>query len=161
MFTSALFTIDGSKTALGAMPALLRAIDPRQTEVTVLEVIDSVPLILAHTTPAGFPMYAGTGVDVDIAEQAIAAQRTEAEDHLAAVASDLSLAGARHVVTTMREGRPGDEIVEFVQERRTELVVMATHGRTGLRRTVLGSVADHVLRHLDDVPLLLVHPSEG
>ena len=64
------------------------------------------------------------------------------------------------VVTEVREGRPGDQIVAFVEENKTALVVMATHGRTGLRRTVLGSVADHVLRHLGEVPLLLVHPNE-
>ena len=160
MFHSALFTIDGSKTALGALPALLSAIDPQQTEVTALQVIDSVQLMLAHTTPAGFPMYAGGGVDVDVAEQAVAGQRTEAEAHLATVASDLAAAGVQHVVTAVREGRPGDQIVDFVQEHGIELVVMATHGRTGLRRTVLGSVADHVLRHLDEVPLMLVHPTE-
>lgn len=160
MFRSALFTIDGSETALGALPALLSAIDPQQTEVTVLQVIDSVQLMLAHTTPAGFPMYAGGSVDVDVAEQAVAGQRQEAEAHLAGVASNLSHAGVLHVTTEVREGRPGDQIVSFVQERGIDLVVMATHGRTGLRRTVLGSVADHVLRHLDAVPLLLVHPAE-
>lgn len=161
MFKSALFTIDGSNTALGALPALLRAIDPQQTEVTVLQVIDSVQLMLAHTTPAGFPMYAGGRVDVEVAEQAVGAQREEAETHLASVATDLQHAGVSHVKTEVVEGRPGDQIVDFVKERGIELVVMATHGRTGLRRTVLGSVADHVLRHLDDVPLLLVHPSGG
>lgn len=160
MFRSALFTIDGSDTALGALPALLSAIDLDQTEVTVLQVVDSVQLMLAHTTPAGFPMYAGGGVDIEVAEQAVAGQREEAEAHLAAVASKLVEAGVQHVTTEVREGRPGDQIVEFVEEHAMALVVMATHGRTGFRRTVLGSVADHVLRHLGEVPLLLVHPSE-
>ena len=160
MFRSVLFTIDGSTTALGALPALLQAIDPQQTEVTALQVIDSVQLMLAHTTPAGFPMYAGGSVDVDVAEAAVTGQRQEAETHLATVAADLANAGVQHVATEVREGRPGDQIVDFVQEHGIDLVVMATHGRTGLRRTVLGSVADHVLRHLDQVPLLLVHPTE-
>ncbi len=160
MFRSALFTIDGSDTALGALPALLSAIDLEQTEVTALQVIDSVQLMLAHTTPAGFPMYAGGGVDIEVAEQAVAGQREEAEAHLTDVAAKLSAAGVQRVVTEVREGRPGDQIVAFVEENKTALVVMATHGRTGLRRTVLGSVADHVLRHLGEVPLLLVHPNE-
>ncbi len=159
MFQSALFTIDGSKTALSALPGLLRAIDPEQTEVTVLQVVDSVQLMLAHTTPAGFPMYAGGGVDVDVAEQAVSGQREEAEARLADVVSELAETGVQHVSTEVREGRPGDQIVDFAQEHGIELVVMATHGRTGFRRTVLGSVADHVLRHLDAVPLMLVHPN--
>jgi len=158
MFHTALFTIDGSRTALGALPGQLRAIDPQQTEVTALQVIDSVQLVLAHTTPAGYPIYGG--VDVAVAEQAVAGQRTEAESGLTTLASDLAEVGVQHVVNEVREGRPGDQIVEFVQEHGIELVVMATHGRTGLRRTVLGSVADHVLRHLDVVPLMLVHPAE-
>ena len=60
----------------------------------------------------------------------------------------------------MLEGLPGDRIVEEAQARKSEVVVMSTHGRSGVRRAVLGSVADHVLRHLDEVPLLLVHPAE-
>jgi len=38
---------------------------------------------------------------------------------------------------------------------------MSTHGRSGIRRAVLGSVADHVLRHLEGVPVLLVNPPEA
>lgn len=159
MFKKALLTVDGSDISLGAVPALLRAIEPQFTEVTVLEVIDNVELILAHTTPAGYTIYAAPRVD--FAEETVAAQRTEAEAHLADVARDLAAAGVQHVVVEVREGRPGEQIVQLAQERGTELVVMATHGRGGLRRTVLGSVADHVLRHLDGVPLLLIHPRQG
>jgi nucleotide-binding universal stress UspA family protein len=161
MFQSALLTIDGSETSLRALPALLQAIEPKQTEVTVLEVIDSVQLMMAHTTPAGFPMYAGGVLGVEVAEQAVEQQRAEAERHLADIARDLAQAGVEHVLTEIREGRPGDQIVNLVQERSIELVAMATHGRSGLRRAVLGSVADYVLRHADSVPMLLVRPHEG
>lgn len=161
MFQSALLTIDGSETSLRALPALLQAIDPKQTEVTVLEVIDSVQLMMAHTTPAGFPMYAGGALGVEVAEQAVEQQRAEAERHLADTARDLAQAGVEHVQTEIREGRPGDQIVNLIQERNIELVAMATHGRSGLRRAVLGSVADYVLRHADSVPMLLIRPHEG
>lgn len=49
----------------------------------------------------------------------------------------------RHFV----EGEPAQEIVRFARERTTDLVVMSTHGRTGLGRLVLGSVAEQVLRN--------------
>lgn len=58
---------------------------------------------------------------------------------------------------------PGDivsaaeAISDHVQERPVELVVMATHGLGGVRRAWLGSVADHLIRHLT-IPVLLVHP---
>jgi nucleotide-binding universal stress UspA family protein len=51
-----------------------------------------------------------------------------------------------------------DEIDRFLKQTQPALVVMATHGRTGLRRAVMGSVAGHVLRH-DTVPLVLVRPA--
>jgi len=51
-------------------------------------------------------------------------------------------------------GSPADEIVKFAGER-FDLVVVATHGRTGVRRLVLGSVAEHVVRE-SSVPVLVV-----
>jgi len=50
-----------------------------------------------------------------------------------------------HVVS----GTPDDEVVRMVHELAAELVVMATHGRQGLRHFVLGSVAERVMREAD------------
>jgi len=44
-------------------------------------------------------------------------------------------------------GSPIEEILELAEERRVEMIVMATHGRTGLPRVLFGSVAEGVLRH--------------
>ncbi|MGE3857362.1 MAG: universal stress protein, partial [Dehalococcoidia bacterium] len=97
----------------------------------------------------------------DIAEQIVAAQREEAEKHLADAKAALEATGLKNVETVVLEGLPGDRIVEEATARGVDVVVMSTHGRSGLQRTVLGSVADHVLRHLDGVPVLLVHPAEA
>lgn len=43
--------------------------------------------------------------------------------------------------------RPADAICDFLEERKSELLVIATHGRTGLKRIGLGSVAERVVRH--------------
>jgi nucleotide-binding universal stress UspA family protein len=51
-----------------------------------------------------------------------------------------------------------DEILRLLAETRPDMVVMATHGRTGLRRALIGSVAAHVLRH-GTAPLVLVRPT--
>jgi Universal stress protein UspA and related nucleotide-binding proteins len=59
-------------------------------------------------------------------------------------------------------GRPADTIVRLARERRADLIVMATHGRTGLEHMVLGSVAEKVVR-LAPCPVLTVkhtaHPA--
>jgi nucleotide-binding universal stress UspA family protein len=52
-------------------------------------------------------------------------------------------------------GPPGEVIVREARERGADLIVMATHGRSGLGRSLYGSVADHVLRHAP-APVLLV-----
>jgi nucleotide-binding universal stress UspA family protein len=60
--------------------------------------------------------------------------------------------------TTIRLGEPAAAILELVSECEADLVVMATHGRSGLGRALLGSVADQVLRS-GTVPVLLLHPN--
>jgi universal stress protein A len=59
----------------------------------------------------------------------------------------------------VRTGIPADEIQRFADEERVDLVVMATHGRTGLRHIVMGSVAETVVRH-SAVPVLTIKPSQ-
>jgi nucleotide-binding universal stress UspA family protein len=53
------------------------------------------------------------------------------------------------------DGQPADTIVRFAQERRVDLIVMGTHGRGGLQRMLLGSVAERVLR-LAPCPVLAI-----
>jgi nucleotide-binding universal stress UspA family protein len=48
--------------------------------------------------------------------------------------------------TMLRQGEPGGEILAAIEEAHPCLVVMATHGRTGIERFALGSVAEHVIR---------------
>jgi nucleotide-binding universal stress UspA family protein len=52
-------------------------------------------------------------------------------------------------------GRPDAEIVRFAQEHGADLIVMGTHGYNGVKRLLLGSVADHVVR-LATCPVLVV-----
>lgn len=57
----------------------------------------------------------------------------------------------------VRVGRPGEEIVAAASERNSDLIVISTHGRTGLDRYLIGSVADRVAR-MAPCPVLLVPP---
>jgi len=62
--------------------------------------------------------------------------------------------------TLLREGDAGVEVVRAAEEIQPVLVVMGTHGRRGLRRLLIGSVAEHVVRH-SPVPVLTVHAPGG
>lgn len=52
-------------------------------------------------------------------------------------------------VTAIRRGTPHDEIVAYAEEADADLVVMGTHGRSGIDRVLLGSVTDNVVRRAD------------
>jgi universal stress protein A len=58
------------------------------------------------------------------------------------------------------QGRPSYEIVEEARKRKADLIVMGTHGRTGLEHVVLGSVAERVVR-LASCPVLTVGSGKG
>jgi nucleotide-binding universal stress UspA family protein len=61
------------------------------------------------------------------------------------------------LTTAVRKGTPAEEIKRFAQEEGIDLIVMASHGRTGLRHMVMGSVAERVVR-LCSMPVLTVKP---
>ncbi|MFU8867279.1 universal stress protein [Natronococcus sp.] len=60
------------------------------------------------------------------------------------------------VETSVRSGRPGRELLEYADERDVGLIVMGTHGRTGLKRWLMGSVAIAVVREAG-CPVLTVN----
>lgn len=84
--------------------------------------------------------------------------RTDAEDAVGmveAVADDYDVP----VETAIIEGTPSTEIVRYAEEEGCDLVVMGTHGRGGIDRLLLGSVAEKVVRG-SNVPVLTVRVDE-
>ena len=63
------------------------------------------------------------------------------------VPKEASLASVPHD-TVVVHGIPADEIISVAAERQVDLIVIATHGHTGLRHLFLGSVAERVIRHV-------------
>lgn len=63
--------------------------------------------------------------------------------------------GVLKVEEALAEGHPAEEIVKYTEEHGIDLIVMGTHGRRGLNRVLLGSVAEEVVRS-SDVPVMTV-----
>lgn len=61
--------------------------------------------------------------------------------------------------TLVRSGRIVNEIVDAAKESGTDLILLSTHGHTGLKHILLGSVAENVVRHAP-CPVLIVRPKE-
>ena len=139
-----LVPLDGSPFAEEALPAALSMARALKGRLVLLHAVSP-----AETT--ALPEQGLLGV------QATAAER-EAAAHQYLVGLLGSLAGERvQAQPVVRAGLPAGAIAEVVREYGVTLVAMATHGRTGLPRLVMGSVADTVLRR-SNLPLLLVRP---
>lgn len=65
--------------------------------------------------------------------------------------------GYEHVMVSSEVGSPARTILDYVEEQEVDLVVIATHGRTGLDRLVLGSVTERVMRQAP-TPVFVVKP---
>ncbi|HEX8968850.1 MAG TPA: universal stress protein, partial [Chloroflexota bacterium] len=99
-----------------------------------------------------------TGHVLAYLDQQEEARRFEARDYLNGIAEELRGRDLPvRVKVDVRVGDPASGIAMAALEASADLIVMATHGRTGIRRAVLGSVAGTVLR-TGTTPVLLVHP---
>jgi nucleotide-binding universal stress UspA family protein len=105
-----------------------------------------------------------TGTDVSFVKNAdqngesVESLRDAARTYLAAKAAELETQGLE-TSTAIAVGNVAEEILRDADQAHTSAIVMATHGRGGLERWALGSVADKVMR-MAHVPTLLVRPSE-
>jgi nucleotide-binding universal stress UspA family protein len=79
----------------------------------------------------------------------------ESESYLEGVAARLRKSGRSQVITSVWYGAAVEAIVDAARLRNVDMILMSTHGRSGLRRVVMGSVAESVLRRTQ-TPILLV-----
>jgi nucleotide-binding universal stress UspA family protein len=81
--------------------------------------------------------------------------KAEAQAYLDARVAALKEKGLARVSSLLREGLAAEEIIRCAREHPDSLVAMCTHGRSGLKRWVLGSVTEKVVRHSGDPVLVM------
>lgn len=110
-------------------------------------------LVLAHVwQPPVYTMGEGVGLAADLITELI----KDAEKGLAQWKGDAERLGAKRVTTTFLSGVPWNEVVTAASaDPAIDLIVMGTHGRTGLKHVLLGSVAEKVVRHAP-CPVLVI-----
>jgi nucleotide-binding universal stress UspA family protein len=94
-------------------------------------------LILAHIKPLPAVVYGEFGAIPPAPEETLEGLKTRLTEF-----KPPNLTVEYHVV----EGEPAAEIVRFAVERKADMIVLGTHGRTGIGRFLLGSVAEQVMR---------------
>jgi nucleotide-binding universal stress UspA family protein len=91
----------------------------------------------------------------DEAESVTAAIRAFMTEQVATEAGRIRAAGIPAEEIVVEADSPHEGILRVTEDREADVIVMGTHGRTGLVRAVIGSVADKVVRH-SSVPVVLV-----
>ena len=143
-FQRILIAVDSSEYSMQAARRGLELAHCLNAEAALLFVVD--------TSKAMGNIDAGV-----LPDQALILLKKEAErtlDELASTYTDDKL------MTFMPEGHPADEIHMTSHNWDADLIVMGTHGRTGLRHLLMGSVAEHVLRH-SQVPVMIVPSNDN
>lgn len=145
MYQRILVPIDGSPTAQRAFDYALKMAREQHAELIPLYVVD-IPLVA----------YEAPGFDPSIVRDAMLETGEQLKrDALAAMQKE-NVKGAARVVEIDRVGFDiADRILEEARAANCDLVVMGTHGRRGVRRLVLGSVAERFAR-MSCCPVLLI-----
>ena len=158
-----MIALDGTDRAEQVLPAALALGECMKAEFSLLRVVEPAPVPVAD--PMMVPVAA---YDSGLAER----QQASAECYLKCVTNRLGEnATCRARPHVLVDSDPAEAICEFLRQSArdakvgrdapppVDLVALATHGREGLARLLLGSVADRVLQHTP-VPLLLQRPAE-
>ena len=146
MYETILIPTDGSDEAEYAAQYGLAFAAVSGATVHVLSVVDE-------------SLYPRTAVlSDDLIEQGLEEARREASEAVERIAA-MAPEGV-DCVTETRKGVPAALVTDYADEQGVDLVVMGTHGRTGLRRYIIGSVTEQVVRTAD-VPVLTVRKPEG
>ena len=144
MYQNVLVPLDGSELAECAVSEVIKlGRGGVIAEVILLKVIE----IEIFATPRGYERRVDFAALKD-------AHRNEAIKYLEGIQSRLRSEGINATVALL-EGRPAEAIVGFTKDKPVDLIIIGTHGYTGMKRLMFGSVALRVL-HDADVPVLLV-----
>ena len=137
--------LDGSELAESVLPTVIEVAKTLELEV-----------VLCRAYELAASAYYGSEEYLPNYEQMLREVKAGAESYLEKKVQSLKAAGLAKVSWVALEGSGAEEIIRYTHEHPDALVAMCTHGRSGVSRWVLGSVAERVVRHSDD-PVLVVH----
>jgi nucleotide-binding universal stress UspA family protein len=142
---SVIVPLDGSELAERVLPSVAALAKAMNLEVV---------LFRAYNIP--YSVYGGTdGYSAIDFEQIIAGLKEEAVEYLEKKTAALKNQGLAKVSYVTKEGIGADEIIALGHATPDNLIAMCSHGRSGVRRWVLGSVTETVVRHCGD-PVLVI-----
>jgi len=148
MYRRILVPLDGSKLAESVLPHAQAIAKLAEASVELVHV----------TEPVELPTRGGIALSIDDLKQIELHSRRDAQDYLRSVVNRLRRAGIR-THSKLLTGKAADSLVDYLHERNFDMVILATHGRSGISRWIWGSVAERILRS-SVIPILIIRPPE-
>lgn len=149
MYRKILAPVDGSAAATRGLREAIRLAKGQRARLRILHVVDEAAALGA----------AETGIDVDAMMRELTKVGRAVLERSARMARKSGIR-AETALLESAAGSAADHILRDATDWGAELIVMGTHGRRGLRRLVLGSDAEQIVRQ-SGVPVLLVRAATG
>ncbi len=152
MYQKVLVPLDGSELAECSLPQIINlAKEGALGEVILLHVaVLELPWQSINLDDTGL----GNRFDFNALRNS---NLEKAKTYLTGVQSRLAAAGLQAQIVTLEADRPAAAVLDYAREQGVDLLVLATHGYSGMKKMLLGSVAFKIL-HESPVPVLLVRP---
>lgn len=145
-------THDGSRIASVAVPHAAALAKACKAELIILRVVVPITPVATEITPHGPVM-----MNPDLVDNLVKKETKRAQKHLEKIKEQLEKDGITRITTIVVEGSASGEIIHQIKKTSSDLVVLATHGWSGLTRVLLGSIADDIVRK-SPCPTLLIRP---
>ena len=155
MYKKILVCLDGSDLAETILLYALEQTRRFESNLILFRVFSETPVI-----SVAMPGMPGLPIETEGLEKRLAEEERETENYLKSLVDKIRTETGLNVNYDKMLGVAGPAIIEFSNKHEIELIAIATHGRSGLGRVVLGSVADYVIRH-SATPILLIRPGKN
>ena len=153
MFNTILVPLDGSELSERALPIAQNLAQSSEATVHLIHMVSR-----EHELGAGrgIESVQAAEMEIDMARRLTESRLHRGRMYLEQKGSQLSGAGIKiETEFAVQAGDPAQNIIDYVKEHSINLVVMTTHGHGGVRRLLVGSVTDRVIRSCE-VPVLVV-----
>ncbi|OEU44000.1 universal stress protein [Methanosarcina sp. Ant1] len=140
-FKKILVATDGSESAVNAVSHGINIAKATGAEVHVLYVISTEYAVTTRTVRGW----------TDEFEESLAKRGAVAIDYVKGLGKEAGI----KVEPVFLRGTPAEEILDYAEDNDIDLIMMGTHGLTGVKRFLIGSVAEKVLRH-SKIPVMII-----
>lgn len=141
-----LVCLDGSALAEAALPHAQVLASDEEAEIILLRVSANPAAEFSFSDPT-------------IADNFIQEMEAETLSYMQSARGKLQKAGCR-ASFLIRQGATAETILQTASEIKADVIVMSTHGRSGIQRWLLGSVADRIVTH-SHIPVMLIRPESN